>query len=427
MVIRDPVHGDVALTEGEKLVLDTWEMQRLRGIKQTGTAYLVYPGCVHTRFDHSLGTCAVVKRIIDGLRRSGHDIHPDDEQLVSVAALVHDITHIPFGHTFEDERRIFPRHDSGGRIEAFLEEGEIGLVLKSLGLDREVLSILRTRDPVLEGYPAPWRVQIVSGSLDADLLDYLRRDSYFAGLVQNYDDRIFSYFTLDRGQLVVGMSKHGLDRPDARSEVMHLLRMRYFLTERVYTHHAKISSGAMISRAVEIARALGLTEDRLYSLTDATFLEFLKQFPLKSPDPVIGRLVRAVEQRKLLKRAYVLSAAGIGRTRRDRLIAAYSGTNGERERLEREIASALSLGPGDVLVHCPPASFFKEIEVPVRTRDGIVRLNAPVSEHPRDVQLLAEQYEDLWKFYVFAPVGYTGRAGEICQAFLGESSEYRPG
>lgn len=427
MVIRDPVHGDIALTQAEKSILDTREMQRLRGIKQTGTAYLVYPGCVHTRFDHSLGTCAVAKRIIGGLRRSGHDIHPDDEELVCAAALLHDITHIPFGHTFEDERRIFPRHDTARRTEAFLGDGEVGAALKSLGLDREVLSILKTRDPVSEGYPAPWKAQIVSGSLDADLLDYLRRDSYFAGLAQNYDDRVFSYFTLDAGQLVVGMSKHGLDRPDARSEVMHLLRMRYFLTERVYTHHAKISSGAMISRAVEIARGHGLPEERLYPLTDATFLEFLKRFPAEEPDPVIGRLVTAVEQRKLLKRAYVLSAAGIGRVKRDRLIAAYSETGGERDRLEAEIASALCLGSGDVIVHCPPASFFKEIEVPVRTRDGVGRLNTLVSERTREVEVLADQYEDLWKFYIFVPAGYTERAGQVCQTLIGEPGEYRPG
>ena len=430
VVIRDPVHGDIALTDAEKRVLDTRDMQRLRGIKQTGTAYLVYPGCVHTRFDHSLGTCGVAKRIIDGLRRVGYNIHRDDEELVSVAALVHDTTHIPFGHTFEDERRIFPRHDSGRRIKAFLVDGEIGTVLKSLGLDQEVLRILSSRDPVSEGYPAPWKVQIVSGCVDADLLDYLRRDSYFSGLAQNYDDRIFSYFALEDGQLVVSMSKHGMDRPDARSEVLHLLRMRYFLTERIYTHHAKISSGAMISRAVELACRYGLEEDRLYPLTDATFLEFLKRFPPEAPDPVLGHLVTSVEERKLLKRAYVLSSARIGRSKRDSLIARYSSSVVERDELETEVASALDLEPGEVIVHCPPASFFKEIQVPVRTGEGISRLTALAPDHSKDVEALANQYEDLWKFYVFIPAGRTGlteRAGEACQALIGEPNEYCPG
>ena len=63
MLIRDPIHRDVQLSRLEEAVLDLKDVQRLRGIKQLGTAHLVYPGCVHTRFDHSLGTCAVARRI----------------------------------------------------------------------------------------------------------------------------------------------------------------------------------------------------------------------------------------------------------------------------------------------------------------------------------------------------------------------------
>ena len=60
-VLRDPVHDDIYLTHEELAVLDTPEMQRLRGVKQLGTAYLVYPGAVHTRFDHSIGTLFVAR------------------------------------------------------------------------------------------------------------------------------------------------------------------------------------------------------------------------------------------------------------------------------------------------------------------------------------------------------------------------------
>src|SRR4030095_9864289 len=69
-VIRDPVHGDVYLTHEEIAVLDTREMQRLRGIKQLGTAYLVYPGAVHTRFDHSIGTLHMAAKLIEAVNRS---------------------------------------------------------------------------------------------------------------------------------------------------------------------------------------------------------------------------------------------------------------------------------------------------------------------------------------------------------------------
>src|SRR5260221_10811721 len=111
MLIRDPIHGDIALSPLEERVLDFPEMQRLRGIKQLGTASLVYPGCAHTRFDHSLGANALAKRIVAAIRESGTAIEPDLAQLIGVTALLHDVTHVPFGHTLEDERRLFPRHD----------------------------------------------------------------------------------------------------------------------------------------------------------------------------------------------------------------------------------------------------------------------------------------------------------------------------
>ena len=110
-----------------------------------------------------------------------------------------------------------------------------------------------------------------------EVLDYLRRDSYFAGLAQNYDDRVFRYFTVSDGHLALNMTKHGMERPDASSEVIQLLRMRYFLTERVYYHHTKVVAGAMISKAVELALDVGsLSEADLMQLNDWTLLERLR-------------------------------------------------------------------------------------------------------------------------------------------------------
>src|SRR5262249_18294620 len=108
-VLRDPVHGDVYLTHEELLVLDTPEMQRLRGIKQLGTAFLVYPGAVHTRFDHSIGVLHMTQRMIEAINRN-FELAPRDTlgigereaRVLRIAALVHDVTHIPYGHHIED-------------------------------------------------------------------------------------------------------------------------------------------------------------------------------------------------------------------------------------------------------------------------------------------------------------------------------------
>src|SRR5215467_15193883 len=95
-LIRDAVHGDIEMSFLEVEVMDTPEFQRLRGIKQLGTAYMVFPSAMHTRFEHSLGTSWMAHRIVESIRRT-HSISEDDEQRIRVAALLHDITHIPFG------------------------------------------------------------------------------------------------------------------------------------------------------------------------------------------------------------------------------------------------------------------------------------------------------------------------------------------
>src|SRR5215510_10378221 len=94
-LIRDSVHGDIQLGSLEIEIIDTPEFQRLRGIKQLGTANFVFPSALHTRFEHSLGTSWMAQRMIDAVRRT-YNLPDDDAQLIRIAALLHDITHIPF-------------------------------------------------------------------------------------------------------------------------------------------------------------------------------------------------------------------------------------------------------------------------------------------------------------------------------------------
>lgn len=414
MLVRDPVQGDIFLNENETRVLDTREVQRLRGIKQLGTAHLVFPGCIHTRFDHSLGAVAAAHRIMEALRRAGFRIESQDAELARIAILVHDVTHIPYGHTFEDERQIFPRHDEGPRLDHFLSERtELGRTLAAMGYLEVIRSILAGRPPV------PWMGQIVSSTIDADLLDYLRRDSFFAGLRQDYDDRIHTYFFLEDGQLVINMVKHGIDRPDARTEVLHLLRMRYVLTERIYLHHAKIAAGAMISKALELHAQRGLREDGLYDLGDQTFLDLLGRLPGPA---VAGQLVEGLMARRLYKRAYVLSGVSLGEAQ-EGFIARYGGQSPARQEVEESIAARVRLKPGQVIMYCPRASFFKEIRVPVRTRNGVAPLNL-VPTVADEAGSLARQYESLWRTYIFAPAEKVDGVRRACEAHFGFPSEY---
>lgn len=414
MLVRDPVHGDVYLSDLETRVLDTREMQRLRGIKQLGTAHLVFPGCVHTRFDHSLGALAAAHRIMEHLRLAGFHIHREEAELVRLAILVHDVTHIPYGHTFEDERQIFPRHDEGPRLDHFLgPRTELGRTLASMGLLEAVRGMLTGSPPV------PWMGQVVSSTIDADLLDYLRRDSFFAGLRQDYDDRIFSYFVLEKGDLVVNMVRHGIDRPDARTEILHLLRMRYVLTERIYLHHAKIASGAMISKAVELHAKKGLREEALYDLGDQTFVDLLARLP--GPG-VISQLLESVERRNLYKRAYVLSGVSLGADL-PRFIEEHAGQSAEREAVENAIAASARLKSGQVILYCPKASFFKEVRVLVKARAGLGPLYQ-LDTNAGEVSALAHQYADLWRTYVFCPAAKVEAVRRACEKHFGLPSEF---
>ena len=424
MLLRDPIHGDVSLSPLETAVLDLPEVQRLRGIKQLGTAHLVYPGCLHTRFDHSLGAAAVAKRILLELAARGVPVTPELAEAVAIAALLHDVTHVPFGHTLEDERRLFPRHDKGRRL-GILFDGALGAALQRLGIFEPVAAILGHADSA--AVPA-WAAQVVSSTIDADLLDYLRRDSYFAGLAQRYDDRIFHQFVVDDGRLAINLTKHGMERHDARSETEQLLRMRYFLTERVYYHHTKVAAGAMISKAVELAHDHGmLGETELLGLSDGALFERLRRIPsAANPDPRIVGLVDRLERRNLFKRGYVISARTVAREQRQALVRRYHEVRDARREQERELAAELGCDESEIVVYCPALTMMKEAAVLVRTPKGLLPLNRYEGDAPSEAAALEGSYESLWRFFVFVPAAHVARCREVAAARFGFASEHRP-
>src|SRR5215468_6742392 len=149
--------------------------------------------------------------MLNAVRRTT-DIAADDETLIRVSALLHDLTHIPFGHTLEDERRVLPRHDKDAeRVEHFYRRSSIGRILKREGLQDVVVETIKGNNT--------FAADIVGGAISADLLDYLRRDTYFCGLSQYYDPRIFESFIVVNGRLVMNLEKQGRLRQDALSEL----------------------------------------------------------------------------------------------------------------------------------------------------------------------------------------------------------------
>jgi HD superfamily phosphohydrolase len=451
-VLRDPVHGDVHLTHEELALLDTPEMQRLRGIKQLGSADLVYPGARHSRFEHSIGTTHMAQRMIDAVNLA-HELDPagclpvgeEEARVIRLAALVHDVTHIPFGHNVEDQAGLMQRHDAPERYAAMLGRSTVlGRRLSELGVQRDVLGIL-TADAPLERERAipPYWGQIVSDTICSDILDYLARDAYYTGLRIQVDPRLVSYFRVDRrsGKLFIDLAKHELLREDILSEVVRLLEARYYFSERVYYHHAKVAAGALVSRAVELVLLAGTAEESdFHGTTDASLLDLLERAGERAGEPTAARvreLVQSFRERRLPKRACVFPLRENAAVQEE-LVARYFAPAGhaERARVEGRIADLVRFATGrqvDVLVVCPAARMqLKEAETHVRW-PGTDELR-PLSAHAARVPRLADleqSYRNLWKFYVFAASddpAVLARVAEIAEGeFPGARNVYRPG
>ena len=421
--LRDPIHGDIQLTVREVELLDTPQMQRLRGIRQLGAAYYVYPGAQHSRFEHSLGTCWMTRRIIAALEASnGLELTPVEKQAACLASLAHDVTHIPFGHTFEDERRLTEKHDqSEFRFRHFLENSEMAGVLESSEAGRLARSLL---DPTMEkGGRRQYLRDIVSGTICADLLDYLKRDNYYCGLKYEFDERVFHYFRVAGNRLALDLMQDGLFRRDALTEITNLLRIRYMLSERVYYHHAKVAAGVMISKAVEGALSAGLTDEELCQLTDHSLFYYLKEHYGEGAG--VAELVDDFAARRLFKRCYMLTR-GIGEDEVGRLVESYHfNRDGARTKAEARIAERLETQPHRVAIYCAPEGMaLKEAHVPVllgRDRpDSLADLNSD------EIDTLKKQHRALWKFYVFVSRDVSDRiekAGQVSEDVVGLPNE----
>ncbi|HYD54818.1 MAG TPA: HD domain-containing protein, partial [Gemmatimonadaceae bacterium] len=296
-IIRDPLWNNVRVDPLALRLLDTPPMQRLRWVRQLGLAFLVYPGATHTRFEHALGTYHLARRALTLLEERGDLAEGSraDCETVRSAALLHDIGHYPFSHALEEIGAL--HHEEVAR--ALIVEGPVAdALVERLGAEapaRIVRLIRGESDSPLQ--------RLISGSLDLDKLDYLRRDAAMCGV--SYGDvdvdRLLNSLALvpdpDSGRQTIGMAEKGL------SALESLLFAKYQMYRNVYWHHAVRSATAMYKRLVEDAIIVGaLDAQMLAGFTDEGLLHDLGS---RAP----SFLLSALRERRLYKRAFECPAA----------------------------------------------------------------------------------------------------------------------
>ncbi|ATZ16959.1 HD superfamily phosphohydrolase [Williamsoniiplasma luminosum] len=231
-VIRDNVHGDIYFNDPIFIeILDTFEMQRLRRILQLGGTALAYPGATHTRFSHSIGVYHILTLFFESNDLS--QISEKDQKLVLLAGLMHDVGHGPFSHSFE-------------KINAEKHEKYSGYIIKNP--NGNILKILNKYqiDPndvvsIIEGtHPNKILNLLVSSQLDADRLDYLKRDSYNCGV---------DYATLDIRWIVrhIKVVDHKMVFPKKLVYAIEsYLLGRHHMYKQVYNHKCSIIFDALL-------------------------------------------------------------------------------------------------------------------------------------------------------------------------------------
>jgi HD superfamily phosphohydrolase len=280
--IRCPVHGFITITDWEREIINMPAFQRLRRIRQLAWTDQVYPGAMHSRFEHSLGVLHVASRLFDAIATKSKDtlinehVYTEDglkrdRTLVRLAALLHDVGHAPFSHAAEDLFRLVDPKDEERLRSGEIKEGEA----PRFKHESYSAAVIRThlRD-VIENHPLNqnleftadhianllegnsragravlWR-EIIAGQLDADRMDYLIRDSLHAGVDYGKFDwrRLVNSVVLvpggkDRG-LRLGVEEGGFHAAEG------LVLARYFMFTQVYFHKTRVAYDIHIRNAL---------------------------------------------------------------------------------------------------------------------------------------------------------------------------------
>lgn len=256
-VLKDPVHDEILFDSPLIWALvNTPAVQRLRRIRQLGTSYMTYHGAEHTRFAHSLGAYETMRRVLLHMERECDWPRDErDRQLALCAALLHDVGHGPFSHTFES---ILDVHHEAWTYRIIVEDKGLRAVLDEVDSDfaDDLVAVLSKtgRFPAIES--------LVSSQLDVDRMDYMLRDAMATGVSYGQFEltRLIRSLTLLDGQVYVKrLSLHTVEQ---------YLLARYFMYVQVYLHPVTVGSDVLVEKILTRAREL-IEDDRRFDMPAA--------------------------------------------------------------------------------------------------------------------------------------------------------------
>jgi HD superfamily phosphohydrolase len=363
--IKDPIYGYIYIREAERKIIDSFPFQRLRRIRQLAGAEYVYPAANHTRFEHSLGAMYLAGRMMDNPHLS-QILSEDEVQMIRIAAMLHDVGHGPFSHTFEHVLVKFLGKTHEDMTTWIILSSVLEDLLDSIGYDSKTISKLAVGASKKPG--KAYRDQIIRSAVDVDKLDFVVRDTYHTGAEYGNIDvsRLVDTLNMLDGSLAVDLC--------ALSALESFILARIESFKSIYFHRVSRAVQIMLAAAMEEAKdELGLTDisaEEYLSLDDYTLWITLKE--CEKSQGIIERL----EKRKLIKCAYDPPPFFI----KDKIVPSTFNVEGIRNGIRDQIAEEAGIDPHKVIVDVPTlpsvpyhyAFPMEPMEIPVfiRTRDG---------------------------------------------------------
>lgn len=373
--LRIPELRNVSLTPRVLQIVDHPAFQRLRAIRQLGPTHLVYPGAVHTRFEHSLGVYQSTHNFLSHLLHNPalDSLTERDVLCVLAAALVHDIGHYPFAHSLEAlhlKGKDTPRHEEvgariiRGELSALRGDRPIATILKKeWGVDPERVIRLCTGELGEHASKIDRLLRsVISGAIDADKMDYLERDSHHMGVPygRNYDrQRLLQSLTINKNEDAIAIMARG------KVSAEMFVFARYTMFSEAYWHHTVRAASAMVESALAAFYSRSSLEPHellpiLLTKHDDAFLEWLLE---QSPDnSATTYLLSGMTnwRRNLYKRVLTLSRVYLEEDKQRAYDMIYQMNTSElyglndRLRVTLGIALGVPLHPAALILDTPP-------------------------------------------------------------------------